>query len=175
MFRKSEYIENFILTFKKYLNNFSILIVFLLFLSGFLGPNLWEIVPVEFNFSKFQRNLSKEIKNFEKLDKFETTRNYLSKDQINDKKIVLSWSNTIHKKVENNKPLPRMYFSRIPNNFDKYGNYNIGISEQLIFPEIDYDQVEQRRGFNITIVTTAKTQKEGYYLLKECGIPFAKQ
>jgi large subunit ribosomal protein L5 len=62
-----------------------------------------------------------------------------------------------------------------PNNFDKYGNYNIGISEQLIFPEIDYDQVEQRRGFNITIVTTAKTQKEGYYLLKECGIPFAKQ
>ena len=62
-----------------------------------------------------------------------------------------------------------------PNNFDKFGNYNLGISEQLIFPEIDYDQVEQRRGFNITIVTTAKTAKEGYFLLKECGLPFAKE
>jgi large subunit ribosomal protein L5 len=60
-------------------------------------------------------------------------------------------------------------------NFDKFGNYNLGVSEQLIFPEIDYDQVEQRRGFNITIVTTAKTAKEGYFLLKECGLPFAKE
>lgn len=61
-----------------------------------------------------------------------------------------------------------------PNNFDKFGNYNIGFSEQLIFPEIDYDQVEQRRGFNVTIVTTAKTPKEARFLLKECGLPFAK-
>ena len=58
---------------------------------------------------------------------------------------------------------------------NKFGNYNLGVSEQLIFPEIDYDQVEQRRGFNITIVTTAKTAKEGYFLLKECGLPFAKE
>jgi len=62
-----------------------------------------------------------------------------------------------------------------PKNFDKFGNYNLGVSEQLIFPEIDYDQVEQRRGFNITIVTTAKTAKEGYFLLKECGLPFVKE
>jgi large subunit ribosomal protein L5 len=61
-----------------------------------------------------------------------------------------------------------------PNKFDKYGNYNLGISEQLIFPEIDYDQVEQRRGFNITIVTTAKTTEEGRFLLKELGVPFSK-
>jgi len=61
-----------------------------------------------------------------------------------------------------------------PNTFDKYGNYNIGISEQLVFPEIDFDSVDQRRGFNITIVTTAKNQQEGYYLLKELGVPFSK-
>jgi len=61
-----------------------------------------------------------------------------------------------------------------PTNFDKYGNYNIGISEQLVFPEIDYDSVDQRRGFNITIVTTAKNPKEGFFLLKELGVPFAK-
>ena len=120
MFKKFEYVENFILTLKKYFNNFSILFVILLFLSGFLGPNPWKIVPFEFNFSKFQRNFTKQIKNFEKLDKFETTRNYLSNDQINDKKIVLAWSNKIHKKIENNKPLPRMYFSHIPNNIHKY-------------------------------------------------------
>ena len=62
-----------------------------------------------------------------------------------------------------------------PNNFDKFGNYNLGLSEQLVFPEIDYDQVEQRRGFNITIVTTAKTAEEGKFLLQECGFPFAKE
>jgi large subunit ribosomal protein L5 len=61
-----------------------------------------------------------------------------------------------------------------PKNFDKHGNYNLGISEQLVFPQIDYDSVEQRRGFNITIVTTAKNATEGFFLLKELGVPFAK-
>ena len=60
-------------------------------------------------------------------------------------------------------------------NFDKHGNYNFGISEQLVFPEIDYDNVEQRRGFNITIVTTAKNSTEAFFLLKELGFPFAKK
>ena len=120
MLEKFELSENIISTLKKYSNNVSILIVFLLFLSGFLGPYLWKIVPVDFNFFKFQRNFSKEIKNFEKLDQFETTKDYLSYDQINDKKTVLAWSNKIQKKVENNKPLPRMYFSHIPNDIDKY-------------------------------------------------------
>jgi large subunit ribosomal protein L5 len=60
-----------------------------------------------------------------------------------------------------------------PNQFDKHGNYNLGISEQLVFPEIDYDSVEQRRGFNITIVTTAKNSREGFLLLKELGVPFS--
>jgi large subunit ribosomal protein L5 len=60
------------------------------------------------------------------------------------------------------------------NNFDKHGNYNLGITDQLIFPEIDYDSVDQRRGFNITIVTTAKNSAEGFFLLKELGVPFSK-
>jgi large subunit ribosomal protein L5 len=60
-------------------------------------------------------------------------------------------------------------------NFDKHGNYNLGISEQLVFPEIDYENVDQRRGFNITIVTSAKNSKEGFFLLKELGLPFAKK
>ena len=61
-----------------------------------------------------------------------------------------------------------------PTSFDKYGNYNLGISDQLVFPEIDYDSVEQRRGFNITIVTTAKNSTESFLLLKELGVPFKK-
>lgn len=61
-----------------------------------------------------------------------------------------------------------------PKNFDRDGNYNLGITEQLVFPEINYDSVDQRRGFGITIVTTAKNAKEGFFLLKELGVPFAK-
>jgi len=58
-------------------------------------------------------------------------------------------------------------------NFDKHGNYNLGITDQLAFPEISYEKVEQQRGFTITIVTTARTKKEGFSLLKELGFPFA--
>lgn len=61
-----------------------------------------------------------------------------------------------------------------PKNFDRDGNYNLGISEQLVFPEIDYDSVEQRRGFNITIVTSAKNAREGFLLLQGLGVPFTK-
>jgi large subunit ribosomal protein L5 len=60
------------------------------------------------------------------------------------------------------------------NSFDKDGNYNVGVSDQLVFPEIDFELVDQQRGFNITIVTTAKSTKEGFFLLKELGIPFSK-
>lgn len=58
--------------------------------------------------------------------------------------------------------------------FDDFGNYNIGITDQLVFPEIDYDNVEDKRGFTITIVTTAKNKKEGKLLLAELGLPFSK-
>lgn len=62
-----------------------------------------------------------------------------------------------------------------PKNFDKYGNYNLGISDQAVFPDIDFETVDQKRGFNITIVTTAKNAAEGFFLLKELGVPFTNR
>ncbi len=59
-----------------------------------------------------------------------------------------------------------------PKSFDGRGNYSLGIREQLIFPEIDYDTIDQIRGMDISIVTTAKTDEEGRALLKEMGMPF---
>lgn len=56
--------------------------------------------------------------------------------------------------------------------FDGRGNYNLGLKEQLIFPEIDYDQVDKIRGFDISIVTTAKTDEESLALLRGLGMPF---
>ena len=58
--------------------------------------------------------------------------------------------------------------------FDGRGNYTIGIKEQLIFPEINFDEVEKVRGMDIVIVTTAKNNEEAYDLLKELGVPFRK-
>ncbi len=58
--------------------------------------------------------------------------------------------------------------------FDGRGNYNLGLKEQLIFPEIDYDKVEKIRGMNITIATTARTDAEARQLLEELGMPFRK-
>lgn len=59
-----------------------------------------------------------------------------------------------------------------PNAFDGHGNYTLGITEQLIFPEIDYDKVAKVRGMDVTIVTTAKTDEEGRALLAALGFPF---
>ncbi len=61
-----------------------------------------------------------------------------------------------------------------PNAFDGRGNYSLGIREQLIFPEIDYDKVDKVRGMQVTIVTTAKTDEEGRKLLELLGLPFRK-
>ena len=58
--------------------------------------------------------------------------------------------------------------------FDGFGNYTLGIREQIIFPEIDYDKVQKIRGMDITIVTTAKNNQEGQALLTKMGMPFAK-
>ena len=59
-----------------------------------------------------------------------------------------------------------------PKSFDKNGNYSLGLEEQLMFPEIEYDKIDQIRGMDICIVTTAKNQEEGLALLKEFGLPF---
>lgn len=61
-----------------------------------------------------------------------------------------------------------------PESFDEDGNYNLGIREQLVFPEIDYNMIDQPRGYTISIVTTAKTAEEGRLLLQEFGFPFKK-
>ncbi|HET6875127.1 MAG TPA: 50S ribosomal protein L5 [Acidimicrobiales bacterium] len=62
-----------------------------------------------------------------------------------------------------------------PNAFDGRGNYTFGVSEQLIFPEIDYDRVDTTRGMDITIVTTARTDAEGRALLAAFGFPFRRE
>ena len=59
--------------------------------------------------------------------------------------------------------------------FDGRGNYTFGLKEQIIFPEIDYDKINKVRGMDITVVTTANTDQEGYALLKELGMPFKKE
>ncbi len=70
--------------------------------------------------------------------------------------------------------LPRVRdFRGISNKgFDGKGNYNLGITEQIIFPEIDIDKIEKLMGMNITFVTSAKTDKEAFALLKNFGLPF---
>jgi large subunit ribosomal protein L5 len=61
-----------------------------------------------------------------------------------------------------------------PKSFDKNGNYSLGLQEQLMFPEIEYDKIDQIRGMDISIVTTAKKRDEGLALLNEFGLPFKK-
>ena len=61
-----------------------------------------------------------------------------------------------------------------PNAFDGHGNYSLGITEQIIFPEIDYDKIERVSGLNVAIVTTAKTDQEARTLLAKLGMPFRK-
>ena len=75
-----------------------------------------------------------------------------------------------------NVALPRVRDFRgvADNSFDGRGNYSMGIKEQLIFPEINFDEVEKVRGMDIVIVTTAKSNEEAFDLLKELGIPFRK-
>jgi large subunit ribosomal protein L5 len=60
------------------------------------------------------------------------------------------------------------------NSFDGHGNYTLGVKEQLIFPEIDYDKVSKIRGMDIVLVTTAKSDKEAAALLEKLGMPFRK-
>ena len=61
-----------------------------------------------------------------------------------------------------------------PNGFDGHGNYSLGITEQIIFPEIDFDKIEKVSGMNINFVTSAKTDNEARALLVKFGMPFRK-
>jgi large subunit ribosomal protein L5 len=62
-----------------------------------------------------------------------------------------------------------------PRSFDGRGNYSMGVREQIIFPEIDYDAIDQIRGLDVTITTTAKTDAEAFALLDALGMPFARE
>lgn len=76
-----------------------------------------------------------------------------------------------------NLALPRIRDFRgvSPKSFDGRGNYTLGVREQLIFPEVEYDSIDQIRGMDISIITTAKSDEEGRALLKEMGMPFREQ
>jgi large subunit ribosomal protein L5 len=69
-------------------------------------------------------------------------------------------------------PRTRDFRGLSPDSFDGRGNYTLGVREQLIFPEIQYDDIDQVRGMDVTIVTTAGTDEEGYELLRRMGMPF---
>jgi large subunit ribosomal protein L5 len=69
--------------------------------------------------------------------------------------------------------LPRCGFKGVPpKGFDGRGNYNMGLREQIIFPEIEYDKIDKVRGMDITMVTTASTDEEAKALLAQLGVPF---
>jgi large subunit ribosomal protein L5 len=76
-----------------------------------------------------------------------------------------------------NVALPRVRDFRgiSPNSFDGRGNYTLGLREQLVFPEIDYDKIDKIRGLEVSIVTTARTDEEGRELLSLLGMPFRKE
>jgi large subunit ribosomal protein L5 len=71
-------------------------------------------------------------------------------------------------------PRVRDFRGLSPKSFDGRGNYSLGITEQIIFPEIDYDKIDKIKGLNITIVTSANNDKEGRSLLRNMGMPFKK-
>ena len=82
--------------------------------------------------------------------------------------------NFLDKLISISLPRVRDFRGLSPKSFDGRGNYTIGIKEQIIFPEIKFDEVEKVRGMDIVIVTTAKTNEEAYDLLSELGVPFRK-
>jgi large subunit ribosomal protein L5 len=70
-------------------------------------------------------------------------------------------------------PRQRDFRGISPDSFDGRGNYSLGLREQLVFPEIDYDNIDKIRGMEIAIVTTAQTDEEALHLLRHLGLPFA--
>jgi large subunit ribosomal protein L5 len=69
-------------------------------------------------------------------------------------------------------PRTRDFQGVSPDSFDGHGNYTLGLREQLIFPEVDYDKIDKIRGMEVSIVTTARTDEEGRRLLALLGMPF---
>ena len=77
--------------------------------------------------------------------------------------------------AKNTQPVLKSCLLYTSNSFDGRGNYTMGIKEQLIFPEIDYDKIDKIKGMDITFTTTAKTDEEAQALLEMLGMPFERQ
>jgi len=105
---------------KKFFDIIFIIILILLIFIGFIGPINFKIDSPVFNLSLISNNFSKTSISVNKLDKFKKNKNFLSSDQINNKKIVLEWSKRIMYNVENNIAIPRMYFPYIPKNISDF-------------------------------------------------------
>jgi len=105
---------------KKIFDIIFIIILILLIFIGFIGPINFKIDSPVFNLSLISNNFSKTSISVNKLDKFKKNKNFLSSDQINNKKIVLEWSKRIMYNVENNIAIPRMYFPYIPKNISDF-------------------------------------------------------
>lgn len=101
----------------------------------------------------------------------------LREDNVIGTKVTLRGENMyifLDKLVKIALPRVRDFRGLSPKSFDGFGNYTLGVKEQLIFSEIEYDNVLKIRGMDIVIVTTAKTNDEALSLLKACGMPFRK-
>ena len=105
---------------KYFINILYLFVISLLFLLGFIGPGFWKMNSPNFKFFVFQKDLNKDTIIVNKEVKFNFNNKYLSSDQINKKSKVIKWSNQVLRSIENQLPVPRMYFSSIPNNINEY-------------------------------------------------------
>ena len=105
---------------KYFINIIYLFVISLLFLLGFIGPGFWKMSSPNFKFVVFQKDLNKDTIIVNKEVKFNFNNKYLSSDQINKKSKVIKWSNQVLRSIENQLPVPRMYFSSIPKNINEY-------------------------------------------------------
>ena len=103
-----------------FINILYLFVISLLFLLGFIGPGFWKMNSPNFKFVVFQKDLNKDTIIVNKEVKFNFNNKYLSSDQINKKSKVIKWSNQVLRSIENQLPVPRMYFSSIPKNINEY-------------------------------------------------------
>ena len=106
--------------YKNFINISYLFVISLLFLLGFIGPGFWKMNSPNFKFVVFQKDLNKDTIIVNKEVKFNFNNKYLSSDQINKKSKVIKWSNQVLRSIENQLPVPRMYFSSIPKNINEY-------------------------------------------------------
>ena len=105
---------------KYFINILYLFVISLLFLLGFIGPGFWKMNSPNFKFVVFNKDLNKDTIIVNKEVKFNFNNKYLSSDQINKKSKVIKWSNQVLRSIENQLPVPRMYFSSIPKNINEY-------------------------------------------------------